>query len=325
MEIDIYYFSGTGNSLHVAKELQRRIPEIKLIPIVSLLDNDIIETKADSIGLVFPIYNLLLPVPVIKFLKKADLKKSKYIFAIATRAQSPERAIHSVEKKLRRKGKNLDSSFVVTMGGNCEGSFSPVFPTKEVVLNLESQLQNKLDFIHKIILAQEKYREKDNPPFKVSELAGNFAAFIMPLLFLFGEKLVEKTNISIDYYSDSTCKGCGICEKVCLSNKIRIIDTKPTWQKNVKCFLCFSCFNYCPSQSIMINNSSSDADKIKRYNDKSRRYHHPEISANDISAQKNNYCGDSNLFPDRKKTNFNIIKHIYNIIHRRGAGGARKH
>lgn len=317
MGADVYYFSGTGNSLHVAKELQKRIPDMSLIPMVSLLKNDVIETKADIIGFIFPVYNLLLPVPVIKFLKKADFKKSKYIFAIATRAQSAERAIHSVAKKLKIKGRNLDSSFVLTMGGNCEGAFLPVFPTKEVIANLESQLQNKLDFIQKKITAKEKYREKDKPPFSISELAGNVAAFITPLLLLFGEKLIEHTNISIDYYADSTCTGCGICEKVCLSNKIRIIDGKPIWQNSVKCFLCFSCFNYCPSQSIMINKSSSDTDIIKRYNDKSRRYHHPEISANDISIEKNNYSGeDSNLSLDRKSPNFNIIKIIYNIFHR---------
>jgi flavodoxin len=30
MGIEVYYFSGTGNSLHVAKELQKRIPEIQI-------------------------------------------------------------------------------------------------------------------------------------------------------------------------------------------------------------------------------------------------------------------------------------------------------
>lgn len=37
MGADIYYFSGTGNSFHVAKELQKRVPEVNLIPIVSLI------------------------------------------------------------------------------------------------------------------------------------------------------------------------------------------------------------------------------------------------------------------------------------------------
>ena len=36
----MYYFSGTGNSLYVAKELQKRVQEANLIPIVSLLNKD---------------------------------------------------------------------------------------------------------------------------------------------------------------------------------------------------------------------------------------------------------------------------------------------
>jgi len=43
MSTEIYYFSGTGNSLHVAKELQKRLPETNLIPIVSLLNKDVIK------------------------------------------------------------------------------------------------------------------------------------------------------------------------------------------------------------------------------------------------------------------------------------------
>ena len=56
MSTEIYYFSGTGNSLHVAKELQKRLPGSKLIPIVSFLDNDVVITKGETVGFVFPIY-----------------------------------------------------------------------------------------------------------------------------------------------------------------------------------------------------------------------------------------------------------------------------
>lgn len=49
MSPEIYYFSGTGNSLHVAKELQKRIPQTKLISIVSLLKKEVIETSSDCV------------------------------------------------------------------------------------------------------------------------------------------------------------------------------------------------------------------------------------------------------------------------------------
>jgi len=45
-------------------------------------------------------------------------------------------------------------------------------------------------------------------------------------------------------------KRCGTCEKVCLSKKIKMINKKPVWQKNVKCFYCYACINYCSMQSV---------------------------------------------------------------------------
>lgn len=38
MSTEIYYFSGTGNSFYVASELQKRLPDARLMPIVGFLD-----------------------------------------------------------------------------------------------------------------------------------------------------------------------------------------------------------------------------------------------------------------------------------------------
>jgi len=50
MSTEIYYFSGTGNSFYAAKELQKRIIDSKLIPIVSLLKQEIIEVQKRNRG-----------------------------------------------------------------------------------------------------------------------------------------------------------------------------------------------------------------------------------------------------------------------------------
>ena len=55
MSIGIYYFSGTGNSLFIAKELKKRLPDCSLVPVVHVLRNGRIETAADVIGIVFQI------------------------------------------------------------------------------------------------------------------------------------------------------------------------------------------------------------------------------------------------------------------------------
>jgi len=103
MSTEIYYFSGTGNSLHVAKELQKRIQDTKLIPIVNLLNKEVIEAKSGSVGFIFPIHLAMSPAPVRKFLEKIDLKSTEYIFTVVTRAGSQHRAFIDLRKILKRK------------------------------------------------------------------------------------------------------------------------------------------------------------------------------------------------------------------------------
>jgi flavodoxin len=49
---EIYYFSGTGNSLVVARDIAERM-EGNLIAIPSMMDKERITTDADIIGIVF--------------------------------------------------------------------------------------------------------------------------------------------------------------------------------------------------------------------------------------------------------------------------------
>jgi NAD-dependent dihydropyrimidine dehydrogenase PreA subunit len=51
---------------------------------------------------------------------------------------------------------------------------------------------------------------------------------------------------------------------------------KTVWQKDVNCFHCYACYNFCPEQAIL----------VKNYKRKKGRYHHPEITADDIASQK---------------------------------------
>ncbi|MBN1980427.1 MAG: hypothetical protein JW795_02775, partial [Chitinivibrionales bacterium] len=58
--------------------------------------------------------------------------------------------------------------------------------------------------------------------------------------------------------------------------RIAIVEGRPVWRNEVKCFYCYACFNFCPPQAIL----------HKRYTEKMGRYYHPEVSAADIAGQK---------------------------------------
>jgi hypothetical protein len=147
--------------LHIAKELQERIPGSDLMPIVSLLNEDTIETKADTVGFVFPIHGMTVPVPVKKFIKKLNVNSTEYLFAIATRAGTRHNAFISIDKLLEKKGKKLGSYLTINMASN-DPKFKDWRPAaKEEFARLESDARNRLDAIQKVIVNRETYREND--------------------------------------------------------------------------------------------------------------------------------------------------------------------
>ena len=80
---DLYYFSGTGNSLVVARDIAKKING-KLISIPTLMAEETIKTGADTIGIVSPAYYMRIPGIVARFIGKLTNLQSKYIFVIVT-------------------------------------------------------------------------------------------------------------------------------------------------------------------------------------------------------------------------------------------------
>jgi ferredoxin len=271
MNTEIYYFSGTGNSLHVAKELEKRIPNTSLIPIISRLQtHKQIASKSGIVGLIFPIHALDLPWPVKRFIKKIDLSATSYIFAISTR-ECFSRVFSKIDKILKKQGKSLNAYLSFEM----PQSYIPVFEvySDEKVKNVESKMLDLLDSFQEIIKSRKSFGKKDSKAWFI------LSNVIYPIITAYYQK-IRFPNMERSFFSTSDCTGCGICEKVCLSNKIKLENNKPTWQEKVKCAYCFACLHFCPTQSIQIKGRDTD---------EKGRYHHPQINVKDIMKQKKAY------------------------------------
>jgi ferredoxin len=276
MSTEIYYFSGSGNSLHVARELQKGLPQTMLIPLVSLLNQPSVVTMGESVGFVFPQHGWQMPVMVDEILQKFDLHSASYIFAVATRGGTPCRAFSEMGEILNKKGRKLDAYFVLTMPGSTQSLIKTYSEriNEERIAQLETEMLSRLNEITKIISTREVYHDEnldgvDMPP---------VINFLEPL-FLSIARLAESNFV---FYSDEKCTGCGLCEKVCLAQKIKIAGDQPEWQKNVKCLNCFSCLNYCPEEAVQLKSTWF----LKSYTPQNGRYHHSQITAEDIAGQK---------------------------------------
>ncbi|MBY9007378.1 MAG: EFR1 family ferrodoxin [Candidatus Lokiarchaeota archaeon] len=292
MTTEIYYFSGTGNSFYIARELNQQIPDTKIIPIAALLNGDSrsnvmvgmdekdkkIKTKGNSVGFVFPCHGLTIPIILRKFLKKINVKSSDYFFAIVTRGGTIFRGFPKINKFLKKQGKILNASFVINMGTNDPKLKSFSVPSDEELKNIEINVQQKLKLIKKTIIHQENYQDDINGVTFSNSAPLNY---ILERLIPFAVHHIAG-RVKNYFYSDSKCTGCGICEKVCPSKKIKIEENKPLWQCNVDCYFCYACLNFCPAEAIQIYSKFY----MKSYTPERGRYPHPYAKVKDMSNQK---------------------------------------
>ena len=266
----IYYFSGTGNSLFVAREIQKGISGADLVPMNSYANDARVTPEEERIGFVFPIYGFGLPAVVTNFIRKLDLASIKYVFAVATRGGSPTTALKDIDVLLKKKGKRLNSFFYVNMPNN--SYFIHDLNTPE---EMNEKLRDATAGVANIVDEIEKGGDGIN---KDPELN-----FTNGMMFKILHSLFTSTRylgFENAFFADSTCTGCGICEAVCTSGKITLTDKKPSWSKRTKCNVCIACVSYCPVNAV--HNKHLKASLT--FPDE--RYHHPNVTADQISKQK---------------------------------------
>jgi ferredoxin len=284
MNMEIYYYSGTGNSLYVAKELQKKIPGSHLLPIVRLLKNKNIKTTTHTAGFIFPNFCLTLPVPVHDFLKKVDLASTRYLFAVCTRGGSRSEAFDYMNIILKKQSKRLHAQLDINMPWNIPFGEQDLVGanTEERMQHLDAVMHNKLTTFSQHIISKKEFTEnKTNVHFEIPGW--------QKVLFSLSSKSFNYKSHRfmyqklLQFYSDSHCNGCGICENVCLSQKITMINKKPVWNKGIKCYACFACINFCPRRAIQIDSKIPFVQSCTEING---RYHHKSVTYKDIAGQK---------------------------------------
>lgn len=249
MSTTIYYFTGTGNSLKVARDLSDALEAVKLVQISKSNIQDIDSDLSEKIGFVFPVYFSGLPIMIKSFLEKLQINKNAYIFAVATFGAGSGISINQIDNILNKKGAKLSASFGIAMPGNYQVMYSPYSEEKQ-----QQRFKKEKEEIFKIasIIKNNQVVNKNS-----NLIANTIGGFIY--------KSFKPNDKDKNFWTDEKCNGCGTCSKVCPANNIKIIEGKPKWQH--RCELCVGCMQWCPQQSIQYKKST-----VKR-----GRYHNPDI------------------------------------------------
>lgn len=250
MNTTLYYFSGTGNSYYVAKELQKRFAGSTLLPITAYLAQKEVVSASEKVGFIFPMYFQGMPKIVLEFLRKVRFEDNAYIFAVVTRGGGGYQggALGQFKRVLHAKKQQLSAGFYISMPEN----YLPLLKTQppEKQQTLFQSADEKISAIAKQIDANTYTIETEVLGF-ARDLAHK--PFLKKL-----DRLHQKFEVS------AQCNSCGLCEKVCPVNNISMHTEKPTWHENCQC--CLACMHYCPKQAIELGKSKKKA-----------RYHHPSV------------------------------------------------
>ena len=260
MSIKLYYFTGTGNSLCITKELGTYFQQSEIIPISKIWKQDNLENSSDIVGLISPLYYWGLPLIMKEFVERMNFDKTSYIFAVINAGGDlPGIAFMQLDNILKEKSKRLNASFFLSMPSNyiVGGSQETEEEQKEKLLNVKEIVKK----IGMTILEKE-----ETPLITINEKK---AKTIERMNRRFHGKVHESDDL---FHVDENCTGCGICEIVCSMNNIILRDSKPEWLHD--CQQCLACINYCPENAIQYGETTVGK----------KRYHHPMIKPEDLSV-----------------------------------------
>jgi ferredoxin/flavodoxin len=252
----VFYFSGTGNSLKVAKDISSELGNCEIVSMAKPFN---LTKEYSSVGFVYPTYFWGLPKKVIEFVENAnfDNNKKAYYYEVTTYGGSAGNALYQLYKLL------LDRHGIKLNYGQKLKMFSNYVVIYEMSEKVEEITRTSNENLIPIIAAIKV--KKNN---SINKLTGMFK-------FINRNFIAKVSEMDEDFTVNDDCTGCGICEEVCPVKNIEMTGGKPQYKHH--CEQCLACLQFCPQRAINYKNATQTR----------RRYTNPEISHKELSAYNN--------------------------------------
>ena len=245
----IYYFSGTGNSLDIARTIGENLGDTQYISMKR--EPGLCSCfHAKRVGFVYPTYMFTLPSIVERFVKHIRLDEHTYIFSISTSGLAPGNSIARMNHILSKRDYYLSyGASIYTVANNITR-----YPVANNVEELLEQVNvNLLPIIEDLITMKSNVIPKEKLRYR-----------------WLSNGLKKFPQLDRNFEVDSRCNSCGLCRKICPVANIEYIDGRPVFLH--RCEQCMACIHFCPKEAI----NYKDITKNRT------RYHNPNITPEDL-------------------------------------------
>lgn len=232
----IFYFTGTGNCLYVARQIGG--DGALLLSIPQIMKQGELNFEADEIGLMYPIYGHMPPNMVRKFIKKARLK-AEYKFAVLTYGNRKCNASEIWDDISRRAGNAFDYVTTMIMVDN----WLPNFDMNEQI-KIDKHIPESLARITADVSARRRWIEPATEEERQQHQGFIAATGIDP------EKGFTWDSAQC-FTVTNACIGCGVCADVCPRGNWSL--TSSGVKTEGECEACFACIQNCPQRAIQFN------------------------------------------------------------------------
>lgn len=266
----IFYFTGTGNSLYIARQLAGENAELLSIP--QMVKRGKYEFEADEIGIVYPIYGHMPPYMVRQFIRKAKLK-AEYKFAVLTYGARKCDAVEIWDRISRKADNAFDYINTIIMVDN----WLPNFDMNEQ-LKIDKHIPENLQKITADINSRQHWHEpvteeerQQHQGFMQRSGLDPEVGFLMK-----SEKFFTVTDVCID---------CGICTYVCPRGNYEL--TSRGVKTSGDCEFCFACIQNCPQKAIQFIKQEDGSFPDGTEKNPNARYRNEHISLIDLKRANN--------------------------------------
>jgi flavodoxin/ferredoxin len=229
----IYYFSGTGNSKHIAEKISDATGDrVVFMSENTIAAHEIYEiTEKERIGFIFPVYWYCIPTIVEKFIKQLKLSgyQNQYVYAIASYGIAAGNRLIEI---LAKKQLKLCSIFGVKMVDNYVIGYNVAKEASQIKTTQKAEIE-----IDKIIAMINAHT-----PIEYIKKGG--IAFLTPITSF----AYRRTDHTKKFYTTEACTQCNQCVKDCPCNVIRMKNNRPEWTG--ECTFCLKCIHSCKQSAI---------------------------------------------------------------------------